>query len=240
MRIAEHPARVDRSSATELGARKALGQVAPVLVALLPLGWALGVATAAAPIGGLAGWAGGPLLVSGAAHFALLSVYASGAGAAAAIATALAISSRGLIYSAALSEPFASQPRWFRAVAPYLLVDQVFVLADAWYREGVEAQALRRAYLIAGSALWVTWVAAISAGMLIGPVIPSSWRVDLVLGALLVAMLKTALTDRAAAVAAGTAAAIATASTALPDGLGIVFGAVGGAVAAGWSEGSSR
>ncbi len=240
MRITHRSARRDRSSRGEPGARQVLGEMAPVLLALLPLGWALGVATAAAPIGRLAGWAGGPLLLSGAAHFALLSVYASGAGVLAAIATALAISSRGLIYSAALSGPLASQPTWFRAVAPYFLVDQMFVVTDGWYRRGVGPRALRRAFLTAGAALWVTWIAAISAGMLVGPVVPSTWRVELVLGALLAGMLRGALVDRVAVAAAGAGAAIAMAATGLPAGLGIVLGTLGGVLAAGWSEGGSR
>lgn len=222
------------------GTAAVIAEVAPVLLALLPLGWALGVTTAATPIGPLAGWAGGPLLLSGAAHFALLSVYAGGAGMLAAMATALAISSRGLIYSAALSGPLANQPAWFRALAPYFLVDQMYVLTDEWCRRGVAPRALRRAFLTAGSALWLTWIAAISAGMLVGPIVPAGWRMELVLGALLAGMLRGALVDRAATAAAGAGAAIALAATALPAGLGIVLGTVAGVVAAGWCEGGLR
>ena len=222
------------------GTAAVVAEVAPVLLALLPLGWALGVTTAATPIGPLAGWAGGPLLLSGAAHFALLSVYAGGAGMLAAMATALAISSRGLIYSAALSGPLAGQPAWFRALAPYFLVNQMFVLTDEWCRRGVTPRGLRRAFLTAGAALWVTWIAAISAGMLVGPVVPATWRMELVLGALLAGMLRGALVDRAAVVAAGAGGAIALAAATLPAGLGIVIGTLGGVLAAGWSAGGFR
>jgi predicted branched-subunit amino acid permease len=222
------------------GTRRVLGEMAPILVALVPLGWALGVTTAASPLAGPAGWAGGPLLLSGAAHFALLSVYASGAGALVALATALAISARGLIYSAALAEPLRPQPAWFRAVAPYFLVDQMFVVADGWFRAGVGPRELRRAYLTAGAALWLTWIAAITAGMLVGPVVPSEWRVELVLGALLVGMLKSALVDRAAVSASGVAAVVTAVATPLPARLGIVAGAVAGILVAGWSERRSR
>ena len=240
MRIIGVSGRRGRSRTTEPGAREVLAEVAPVVLALLPLGWALGVTTTATTIPPLAGWAGGPLLLSGAAHFALLSVYAGGAGMLAAMATALAISSRGLIYSAALAGPLADQPAWFRAVAPYFLVDQMYVLTDEWCRRGVAPRALRRAFLTAGAAIWFTWIAAISSGMLVGPVVPTTWRIELVLGALLAGMLRGALVDRATVTAAGAGAGIALAAAALPAGLGIVIGTLAGILTAGWSEGGFR
>lgn len=214
-------------------APSALVDVLPVLVALVPLGWALGVATAASPLGGGAtGWAGGPLLVSGAAHFAFLSEYA-GAGAVAAVATALAISTRALVFGAALAPRLRDQPRWFRAVVAYLLVDQMFVLADGWIRRGARGGVLRRAFLTAGAALWVTWIAAITGGMLAGPVVPGAWRVELVLPALLAGMLVPAVSGRGAR-AAGVAALVAMLAGPLPAGLGVVVPTLAG-VAAAWA-----
>lgn len=218
------------------GTRRVLGEMAPVLVALVPLGWALGVTTAASPLGGATGWAGGPLPVSGAAHFALLSAYAGGAGALVALVTALAISLRGLIYSAALAERLRTQPAWFRALAPYVLVDQMFVVTDGWLRAGLGPRDLRRAYLTAGAALWLTWVAAITAGMVAGPLVPAGWRVELVLGALLVGMLEGALTDRTAVAASGAAAVVAVLATPLPARGGILVGAATGMMVAAWIE----
>lgn len=218
------------------GTRRVLGETAPVLVALVPLGWALGVTTAASPLGGAVGWSGGPLLVSGAAHFALLSAYAGGAGALVALVTALAISLRGLIYSAALAERLRTQPAWFRALAPYVLVDQMFVLTDGWLRAGLGPRDLRRAYLTAGAALWLTWILAITAGMLAGPLLPAGWRVELVLGALLVGMLRGAVSDRTAVAAAAVAAALAVAAAPLPARSGVLVGAVAGMLVGAWAE----
>jgi predicted branched-subunit amino acid permease len=213
-------------------ARRALREIAPVLVAVLPLGWALGVATAASPLGGVVGWSGGPLLLSGAAHFALLSAYASGAGAVLAVVGALTIASRAVLYSAALADALAEQPRWFRLVAPYFLIDQMFVLTDGWIADGARGAELRRRYLIAGGALWITWVVAIGTGMVAGPLVPDGWRVELVLVALLVALARRALAGRAAVVALVTAAAVAVPGSLLPAGLGTIVATVAGIVAA--------
>ncbi len=221
---------------TATATRRTLAEIGPVLLSLLPLGWALGVATVATPLAPAAGWAAGPLLVSGAAHFALLSAYAGGAGALAAGATALAISARGLLFSAALSARLGHEPLWFRALAPYVLVDQMFVPTDAWLRRGERGRALRRAYLVAGGALWLTWVGAITAGMCLGPVVPTAWRVELVLGALLAAMLVRSLTGRSARVSAAVAAVAAVAAAALPAGLGVLAATAAGAAAAALSE----
>ena len=47
---------------------------------------------------------------------------------AAVVGTALVVNARHLMYSAALAPTFQSQPRWFRWLGPYLLIDQLFAL----------------------------------------------------------------------------------------------------------------
>ena len=78
--------------------RAGLTDAKPVALALAPIGLALGAAVSTSPLAGVSGWIAGPLLLSGAAHFAMISTMVEGRGAAAALFTALVLSSRMLLY----------------------------------------------------------------------------------------------------------------------------------------------
>ena len=182
--------------------------------------------------GGITGWSGGPLLVSGAAHFAVLSLLDAGASGIAAIATAAAISSRLFVYSAALSLHFRHQPRWFRWAASYLLVDQVFAMADERLARDDDPTRFRHWYLAIAAMLWVMWATAIAAGMVVGPVVPAGWRIELAAILLIVAILRPALTSRTGIVAAAVAGSVALLGAAMPHRTGLLVGALVGMAAA--------
>ena len=76
--------------------------------------------------------------------------------------------------------------------------------------------------------------------MLVGPVVPPAWRVQLLLGALLAGMLQRALVDARTVVAASAGAGLSMATGMLPAGLGILLGALGGVLVAGWWPGGAR
>jgi len=216
--------------------RRGAGHALPLCLALAPIGFLLGVTIAESSIDGVVGWAGGPLLAAGAGHFALLSLLDQGTGVVAAVATAVAIQARTVLYSAALAARFADQPRWFRWAGPYFLVDQLFVMVDEEHARDDDPTHVRRYYLTIGGLMAATWATVIAAGMVAGPVIPPSWRVELMVVVLVVAMLRPALTTRAARLAAGTAAAVAVAASVLPLGAGLLVGALAGMAAGGRAE----
>ena len=199
------------------------------LVALMPIAVVLGAITSAA-MPALEAWSGGPLLVSGAAQFAIVSLAGAGSGAGAVLATTAVLTSRCAIYGAALAPRFAGQPRWFRVVAAYLLVDQNFSMLDA-RREITDPRDLRTYYLRVSMPIYAVWLTAMAVGVAVGSAVPAEWRLDLTMVVLVVSMLRPALRTRPAIRAATVAAVTAWLGSGLVGGLGLLLGAFAGMVA---------
>jgi predicted branched-subunit amino acid permease len=128
------------------------------------------------------------------------------------VATALAINARFLIYSAALSRTWRDQPRWFRWLAPYFLVDQLFALVGAQEGEGRDPAWMRGYYLAGAAVLWVTWLLVVAIGAAAGPVLPARQALAFASPALLTALVVPALRGRPALAAGLVASAVAVAA----------------------------
>lgn len=220
--------------------RAGLRDVIPVLVGVTPFGMTIGAAVVESSISDLAGWLAGPVLVAGSAHLAVVTMIDAGAAALAVVVTALVINARLAAYSAALAPIFSSQPRWFRWAAPYLLVDQTFALVMGRHDTSTDPDWLRRYYLAAVVPLWGVWIGAISAGMLLGPVIPASWELWFCVPLMFTGMLTPAVNSRPSLVASAVAGALAVTLFWLPSGAGLVIAALGGSLAGALAEGWRR
>jgi predicted branched-subunit amino acid permease len=220
------------STRADAAAREAMAagarDIVPAVIGVIPLAVLIGVTVVDSPISPLVGWLAGPIIAGGSAHLAILG--GIGGSAMAAVASGLLVNVRGLIYSAALGPVFAGQPRWFRWLAPYVLVDQSFALAmtqthrpQAW---------MRRYYLTATAILYTAYVAAITVGVLIGPVIPPDSPVSLAIPIMFATILLGGLEDRSALTSAGLAAVVALLGGRLPAGLGLIAAVVAGTTAA--------
>ncbi|MDF2731170.1 MAG: putative branched-chain amino acid export protein large subunit, partial [Acidimicrobiia bacterium] len=114
---------VDRAAARQ-GAIDAL----PLFVPAIPFGLVIGLAITESGMNPFVGWSGSWLIFGGAAQLTLVTLLGTGVAVAAAVGTALVVNARHLMYSAALAPTFQRQPRWFRWLGPYLLIDQLFAL----------------------------------------------------------------------------------------------------------------
>ena len=74
------------------------------------------------------------------------------------------------MYSAALAPKFQEQPRWFRWLGPYVLIDQVFALSSLRLED--EPKKFRTFYLTIGALFWTFWQINIAIGLFLGPVVP--------------------------------------------------------------------
>ena len=86
----------------------------------------------------------------------------------AAVAAALFVNARHVMYSMSMAAPFRAQPTWFRLVGPYFLLDQVFAVADI--QRDRDPTYFRRYYLGASLMMagpWVVWVALGGRGTLV-------------------------------------------------------------------------
>ena len=209
--------------------RVATRDVAPVLAAISPFAFFIGVQIDATPASHPGALAGSLLLYAGSAHVSVLTLMTQGAGAVSMLMAVLLINSRFMVYSAALAPRFAAQPRWFRLLAPHFLVDQTYALVAR--REDLQDRArFRRYWLTIGSAIALAWMTAMATGVMVGPAIPRSVALTSVPAWVLLGLLISTLRGRAELVAAATAGLVVLAVD-LPATTRILLAIVVGAVA---------
>jgi predicted branched-subunit amino acid permease len=205
----------------------------PLFVPAIPFGLVIGVAAMSSQMPAAGGWMTSVVIFGGASQLATVTL-AGVASVWAVILAALVINSRHLMYSAALSATFSRQPHWFRVLGPFLLIDQLYALVDA--RTHLEPAQFRRYYLSVGLFFYLTWILVVTIGMLLGPVIPVSWRLDVAPALMFTGLVVVAL-DRSPAVSAAlVGGGVAYLGINLPERLGILAGAVAGVVAGGVAE----
>lgn len=204
----------------------------PWLLGVGPYGAVIGVSAAHADIPAAAGWLTGPLIFSGSAQVATIELLDARAAPLVVIVTALAINARLVIYSGAMAPHWRGTPRWWRALAAYLLVDPTFAVGVDRYERPGDRAAAHAHYLGAAAALWVTWLLAIALGASVGAQLPAGLHVEFVIPLFLVGEVAARLTSPAMRRAGLTAAAVAVVAHAAPLNLGVVA-AIAAGIAAG-------
>ena len=205
--------------------------MAPWLLGLAPYGLVIGVSAAHADIPTAAGWLTGPLIFSGSAQVATIELLDAHAAPLVIVATALAINARLVVYSGAMAAHWRGTPRWWRALAAYLLVDPSFAVGVARYERPGDRAAAHAHYLGAALALWVTWLVAIATGAAVGAQLPAAMHLEFVIPLFLVGEVTRRLTSPAVRRAGLTAAAVAVVGYAAPLHLGVVAAIAVGMVA---------
>jgi 4-azaleucine resistance transporter AzlC len=215
---------VDRTAA-----RQGVTDALPLFVPAIPFGLVIGLAITDAGMNPLVGWSSSWLIFAGAAQLTLVTLLGGGVAVVAAISTALVVNARHLMYSAALAPTFQAQPRWFRWLGPYLLIDQIFALTTLKPEE--DPDRFRTYYLAAGATFWVLWLSVVAVGLLIGPVVPEAWNLEFAIPILFIGLLVVGTETWPEVVAALGAAAVAWAVAGLPNRTGLLVGSVAGVVA---------
>ncbi|WP_051062647.1 AzlC family ABC transporter permease [Ilumatobacter nonamiensis] len=205
--------------------RQALADVVPLAIPAIPFGFVVGLAATESAMPQWIAWLTAPLVFAGAAQLAMITL-AGTATLWAVITAVLVINTRHLMYSAALAPTFRSQPRWMRWFGPFFMVDQVFALASLQtHRSPAE---FRRYFLTTALAFYAVWNAVVPLGMLVGPIVPDSWRLDYAPPIMFAGLTLFAIKRVPAAVAAIVGGFVSLATVDLQDRLGIVVGALAG------------
>jgi 4-azaleucine resistance transporter AzlC len=212
---------VDRSAA-----RQGVVDALPLFVPAIPFGLVIGLAITDAGMNPLIGWSSSWLIFAGAAQLTLITLLGGGVAVAAAISTALVVNARHLMYSVALAPTFQRQPRWFRWLGPYVLIDQVFALTTLKPEEDPER--FRSYYLAAGTTFWVLWLAVVAVGLLIGPVVPEEWNLEFAIPILFIGLLVVGTETWPEVVAALGGAAVTWLLAGLPHRTGLLVGSAAG------------
>lgn len=185
----------------------------------------LGVAIGESSINNFVGWSSSWIIFGGASQLTLVTILAAGGAPFSAMGAALAVNSRHLMYSAALSSRFADQPRWFRWLAPYVLIDQQFALTEPLEDD---ADDWRRYYLTSGAVFWTLWQTTVALGILLGPLVPASWGLDFAVPLMFLGLVVVALNRMPALVAAVSGGVGAWLFAGLPHNLGLLAGGLVG------------
>jgi predicted branched-subunit amino acid permease len=202
--------------------------IAPFLVALLPFGLAIGAAIAASPLDGVAGWATAPALFSGGVQLTTIQLLGAGASIVTVLVAVLALTARFAVYGAALAPTLEGQPRWFRWLAPYFVVEPVVAVASEPEVRRRTPVGRRWHYLGAASALWLTWCASVAVGVVAGA--PGSLALDFGAPLCLLALLARRIREGGGGTAAVVGGGVALLAGAAPPGVAVVVGIVAGAV----------
>lgn len=170
--------------------------VSPVMVGVIPFGAIFG---ATAVEQGFPAWLAGLTSIgvfAGASQIAAVQILSGGGSLLVAVLTAVAINSRFLMYSFALSREFHECPAAKRAGLAYLLTDQAFAVSAARFAQGDFTLAYRvRFYLGAAVGLWVIWQASTWLGIVAGAVIPEAWELDFAIPLAFISLVGPALRE---------------------------------------------
>jgi predicted branched-subunit amino acid permease len=208
--------------------RKALADAVPLVIPAIPFGFVLGLAITESEMPLWAAWLSSPLIFAGAAQLTMVTI-AGSASLWAIISAVLVINSRHVMYSAALAPPFRHQPRWLRWLAPFVMIDQVFALATLHRDDPPDS--FRRYYITIGVLFFSVWNVVVPLGMVVGPIIPTSWQLDFAPVVMFTGLTLFAIKKVSAGVAALVGGLVSLAAAGLSDRLGILVGAVTGVLA---------
>ena len=196
-----------------------------MLPSIAPFGVAIGVTAASLHMSGPATVLGAGLIYAGTAQLTAMTLMSTGS-MLSAVAAAVLVNSRLLLYGAGLEARFRRQSLGFRLLAAHFIIDQTYLAASG--RRELDDPMFRRYWIRLGLGLLVAWTAAVSIGVFLGPALPHLPHLGLVPYAIFAAMLARRLVAGAAvgAAVAGGVAAIAV-STVLPS-LAVPVGALAG------------
>lgn len=201
----------------------------PLYVPAVPFALVIGLAVADSGINPVVGWSSSWLIFGGAAQLTLISLLGSGTAIIAAISAALVVNARHIMYSAALAPRFQNQPRWMQFLGPYVLIDQVFALATL--RRDEDPETFRLYYLAIGATFWTLWQVTTALGLLIGPVVPTEWKLQFAVPILFLGLIVMGIDKSPKLVAALVGAGVTFVFAGLPNRAGLLVGALAGIVA---------
>lgn len=213
-----------RMSDRYLHVKRGVFETIPLFIPAIPFALVFGVVVGESGIAPWLGWSTSPLMFGGAAQITIVSLLGEGASIAAAVTAALIVGARHLLYSVSIAPRFKGQPRWFRWLGPYVLIDQVFALV--MLRQDEDPAAFRAYFLSAGFTFWALWMLCTAAGLFVGPLVPSHWNIAFAAPVLFTALLVTAVDRWEKVAVALLSGAFTVMLTGLPNRSGLLVGAV--------------
>lgn len=208
--------------------RRGLLHGLPFVLIVAPFGALFGVVASEAGLSLAQVMGFSSLVIAGASQFVALQLMLDGVPTAVVVLSALAVNLRMAMYSAALAPHLGPAPAWQRAALAYLLIDQVYALAQSAYDDHEAWSVADKVGYMAGTALFIVpaWLAATWAGAALGAMIPPDWPLDFAVPLAFIALVGPMLRTRAHAAAAFVSVAGALALAWMPWNLGLIVAAL--------------
>ncbi|OIN09176.1 AzlC family ABC transporter permease [Oceanisphaera psychrotolerans] len=142
--------------------------------------------------------------------------------------TALMVNIRFFIYSAAFAPLLHDMKTRHKWPLAYLLSDQAYGLCASRFSPQDNGHEKLYYYIGAALALWVSWVASVGLGLLVGEQIPAEWSLEFAIPLAFLAMLVANIRDKASLITAFCSALLAISLSWLPYNLGFITAIIGG------------
>jgi predicted branched-subunit amino acid permease len=199
-----------------------------LVIPAIPFALVFGLAVRESGLAIWLGWSSSPIMFSGAAQITLITLLGEGASVAAAATAALVVGARHLFYSFSMAPVMQRQPVWFRWLAPYMLVDQVFALCVS--KQNLPTADFRHYYLAAGITFWMFWMTFTAVGLFVGPVIPAGLDITFATPVLFMGLLVTAIDSWQKAVVAVFAMLVTFILADMPSRSGLLIAVLAGLI----------
>ena len=201
--------------------RAAFKDMVPLLLPALPFALLFGVMVVESGVPHLLGWSSSIIMFGGSAQMTLITLVGEGAAVSAAVTTTLIVTARHIFYSVTLAPRFQVQPRWFRWLGPYVLIDQVFALTQV--RDLSDDRDFRHYYLAAGFTFWFMWAVFTGLGIILAPIIPAAIGIEIAITLMFLGLLLMAIKRKSQVVTAVISAGIALWFAHLDNQVGLII-----------------
>lgn len=212
--------------------KQGMKDISPVLIGVIPFGLISGVTAVTVGLNTVQAIGMSFIVAAGAAQLAALELFKEGAAFGIIVLTVAIINLRHLMYSAGLAPHFRKLPLGWRLFLPYLLVDQVFILASIRFNKQPDMPHKRWYYLGLATAILTTWHTSVIVGILVGKELPASWSLDFTIPLMFMFFIFPTITDRPTIAAALSAGITAIVLRGLPLNLGFIIASLIGVIVA--------
>ena len=210
--------------------RAAFKDMLPLFLPALPFALLFGVMVVESGVPHLLGWSSSIIMFGGSAQMTLVTLVGEGAAVSAAVTTTLIVTARHILYSVTLAPRFQVQPRWFRWVGPYVLIDQVFALTQV--RDLRDDDDFRHYYVAAGFTFWFMWAVFTGLGIILAPIIPASIGIEIAITLMFLGLLLMAIKRRSQVMTAVLSAVVALSFAGLENQVGLIVAVLASLVVA--------
>ena len=201
--------------------RAAFKDMVPLFLPALPFALLFGVMVVESGVPYLLGWSSSIIMFGGSAQMTLITLVGEGAAVSAAVTTTLIVTARHILYSVTLAPRFQVQPRWFRWVGPYVLIDQVFALTQV--RDLSDDRDFRHYYLAAGFTFWLMWAVFTGLGIILAPIVPASIGIEIAITLMFLGLLLMSIKRKSQVVTAAISGGIALWFAHLDNQVGLII-----------------